>query len=268
MKEFDVNDPTQVSSPTVIEADLGVGGRFLVVASGIMIADWEVDTDDILHGDDLLHLHIPADHIDGVTIHVGLASIANDDTGYVFAVDAATAEVDETTGELNIRFATAVMGETSSLNRYSYQLVASVRRDVAEVSGVVSWDRAFLDPGSALPSSVAPHLSIQLNTRTVVHHAPAGGFASDEVTLVPIAAGDVTAVTIDDGTVRAAYRVLNPPKGHELEVTVGLIGFTPPGGQTLSAAPDPVGVSVFTPTLSAPSRSDVDFVVRGTSVPR
>lgn len=264
MTDFDVNNPDEVASAQVLEADLGIGGRRLIVASGIVRPEWTIDTDEVTRGGDVVHLRIPADRVEGVTVHIGLASIGNDDSEYAFAVDEAVVVVNGATGQLDLGVKTAIMGETSSLNRYSYQVVASIVRDVAEISGVISWPRSLLTPQTRQPSELAGHLTVQLNERSA---RPAGGpFGGEVETLVPILAGEITVVTIDETTVAARYRILNPPKAKQLRVTVVGSGFAIAPPTQLTVGPVTPGSDIFTLGLADPSRSGVDFRIGAVTI--
>ncbi|QAY69557.1 hypothetical protein [Xylanimonas protaetiae] len=263
MATLDTHDPKQVFSAQVLDVDLGVGGRRLIVASGIACPEWKIDTDEVAHGADTILLHIPADRVEQVSVHVGLASITNDDSSYTFAVDEARVAVDEATGELVLSVKSALMGEWSSLSRYSYQVVAAISRDTPEVAGTIHWPKALFAP-EPLPSVVSGHLAIMLNERTT---SPAGGpFGGVIEHLSPIGAGEVVAVSASDTDVSVRYRIVAPPKGAELRVTVKPVGFPGPG--TVSAGPDRPGADIFTLDLSHASRTGVDFFVSADEVIR
>ncbi len=92
---LDANNPEQVASHSVIDADLGIMGRRLVVISGIAIRDWKIDSDQVVTGEVRVLLRVPAENVEQSTIHVGLASIGNDDTAWVFDTDTARLETSE-----------------------------------------------------------------------------------------------------------------------------------------------------------------------------
>lgn len=258
MAELDVNDAAQVSSPQLIDADLGIGGRRLLIASGIAILGWRIDSDEIHRGEDTVHLRIPADRIEQATIHVGLASIGNDDSEYVFAVDEASLRVNDA-GELDLAVKTAVMGEWSSLNRFAYQVVALVARDVAEISGRITWPVGMLRPASANPFAVAGNISVTLHERTT--RPSPGPFGGEIESLTPIGVGEITAVSVGDAEAVAQYRILNPKKGVGLKVVVGVTGFAVGAGGSVVVGPAVPGADVFQLSVNAPSRSGVDFIV-------
>lgn len=263
MTDFDVNDPDRVASPLAIDADLGVGGRRLIVASGIGRPEWQIDTDEVTRGHDRVLLRIPADKIEQATVHVGLASISNDDSGYAFAVDEAALEVDPQ-GELVLGVKTAVMGEWSSLNRFSYQVVAVITRTVAEISGKITWPKRLFTPASTHPFDVAANVAVALNSR--VTKPSDGPFGGEIETLTPIAAGEITAVTIGDDEVVALYRISHPQKSVPLRVTVAVTGFRTGGGESVGIGPVAPGADIFTLSVNDPGRSGVDFSILTTVV--
>jgi len=260
MAELDVVNASQVSSHQVLEADLGVGGRSLIVASGIACPEWKIDSDEMHRGSWTVHLRIPADRIEQVTTHIGLASIGNDDTGYAFATDTASVEVNAATGELDLTVALALMGEPSTLNRFSYQVVATVVRTTSEVTGTIIWQKWLWTPATRLPSEVAPHFTVQLNARTTTTTSSPFGPIENE-TLVPLLAGDITSVTETDEEIHARYRILNPPKGRQLKVSATTdLAPVHAGGAVLIGLAEGVE-DHFTLTVDDPGRTDVDIRV-------
>ncbi|WEK12787.1 MAG: hypothetical protein P0Y48_09945 [Candidatus Microbacterium phytovorans] len=259
MAEFDVRNPSQVSSPTHLDVDLGIAGRRLIVASGICCPDWRVDTDDVTRRTDIVHLRIPADRIEKASTHVALASIANEDTGYAFGVDRASVTVNGQTGELDLAVDLAVMGESSSLNRFSYQVVATVVRDVAEVTGTIRWPRTMLDLASPDPLAAADHVRVTLHERRTT---PADGpFGGENEHLTPLVAGEIVDATLDSDRWAVRYRILNPPRGRSLKVTIFPTGFTVPAEADLTYGPVAPGTETFTLQPPDTNRRGVDFAV-------
>ena len=150
---LDANNPEQVASHSVIDADLGIMGRRLVVISGIAIRDRTIDSDQVVTGEVRVLLRVPAENVEQSTIHVGLASIGNDDTAWVFATDTARLETSES-NELVLVVNMALMGEPSDLHRFSYQVVVVKRIVVSEITGTIRWSSSLFAPGSTLPSEL------------------------------------------------------------------------------------------------------------------
>lgn len=251
----------QLVSHEVIRADLGVFGRELVVISGIAQLDWRIDDSDSKHDEQCtVRLRERVDNIENVTVHVGLASIANDDTEFVFAVDAASVRVDEA-GELVLDAQLALLGDWSVLARFSYQVVAVTRRVDAQISGTITWDIDQFVPATLDPAGVSGVFTIVAHQREVQHiKGKPGEFDRTVETLTPVTPGEVVSVTSDGSTVQARYRITEPPKGVPLKVIVRQRGLrTPAGHQTVVVNPTRPNGDLVELTVAEPRRSDVDF---------
>lgn len=248
MIELDRLNEKHVVSHSMINADLGIGGRSLVVISGIALPHWKVDTDTVQRQDCRILLRVPADALEHWSVHVGLASIGNDDTAWGFAVDEATVTIDAA-GNLVLNTKLAVMGEWSSLNRFSYQVVATTVTQVHEITGTVKWNKARFTPGAPQPSALEGKISVGLKA-----------YDNDETLLT----GEILAVSFVDGDIHAKYRILDPPRGRTLQVIARALNFTLFPGElpTENVAPEPGVENIFTITAEHPSRSDVNFRFR------
>jgi hypothetical protein len=257
MQTLDVRDPNQVVSVSQIDADLGVAGRRLLVLSGIALTDWKLDSDELHRGETLVRLGVYARNLEQWSTFVGLASIGNDETSFVFATDTARVELDPNSGELLLFINTALMGEWSYLGRVSYQVVATVVRVSPHIAGTITWPKSLFTPPSRDASTVAGELTVLANRYERV--TPPDGFAYDKLT--PVMPGQI--VRLDIGVVDcvAHYRIDNPPMALPLKVTVDA------GRAFRSNAPGSVvvgqtaGPNVFTLTGGAPSVDGLDFAV-------
>lgn len=229
MKTLNANDPAHVSSATVLDADLGVVGRHLLVASGLAMVNWKIDTDEATGGEARVNLGVYARDLESATPFVGLAHVANDETGFVFAVDQTRVDLDPGTGELSLYLKMALMGEWSSLERIGYQVVATVVRAESIISGTIVWPTSVFRPPNLDPATIAPHLEIIANHRTMTE--PEGPWAAEEK-LTPVASGTVTEVVVGEQTCSAKYRIANPPMAMPLKVSLKALR---------SFAPDVVG---------------------------
>lgn len=216
MTDFYAKDDRQVGSRSDIDVDLGVGGRRLIVTSGIVLLGWQYDSDETWRGHETVWLDVFAHDLEQWSAFVGLASIANDESGFVFAVDSATVRMDAASGELILEINDALMGESSSLNRISYQVVATVVRTTTGISGKISWPTALWKPGSSDPGEAQQQLTVVANRYEVVK--PPGGFAYTKLT--PIAPGLIESLQVTETQCVATYRIPNPPMGVDLQVTV------------------------------------------------
>lgn len=126
MQHLYVGNRLQVESSSTIDADLGVDDRRLMGFSGVARPEWHVDDSDTAHQDIRVHLGEHVRDLEQVSVLVGLASIYNDDSQFAFAVDTARVDLDPESAELLLTVNAAVMGTSSTLNRFSYQIVATV----------------------------------------------------------------------------------------------------------------------------------------------
>lgn len=256
-KVLDVRNPAQVSSPTVLDADLGSDNRRLLVISGIAIYDWEIDTDQTALGEARVLLGVYARDLEQATPFIGLASIANDDSEYVFAADSARVDLNQDTGELSLYVRTALMGESSYFYRFAYQVVATVVRVNAGITGTISWPTALMRPASEDPALVAPLLMIVANHREM--DAGTDVFLPMEK-LTPVTPGAIHDLSIGTDVCQARYRIDNPPMAMPLKVTVSVSSDFAPGagGEVVAGRVSGPEVFTLTPTQSS---TTVDFAL-------
>ncbi|GAA3625638.1 hypothetical protein GCM10022223_48510 [Kineosporia mesophila] len=250
--DLDVLDSGQVTGHMVLRADLGVLGRQLVVLSGIANPGWEVDGDEVQRDVCRVLLRETAEQLEQATVHVGLSSVANEDTSFVFATDQATLETGPD-GLLVLVTNLAVQGEPSTLQGFSYQVVLTKRVVTTEISGTISWPTAWLRPPSPTPAGISGVFTILANLRTTT--TGPGPFGGEIEHLVPVTPGEILSVTIAGDTCHAIYRITEPPKNAELRVMVTQNGL--PG--TVLMASTVAGSDIFTLTPVFPTRTGVDF---------
>ena len=257
MQILSVTDPNQVASVSQIDADLGFGGRRLLVLSGIALTDWKLDSDELSRGKTQVRLNVFASNLEQWSAFVGLASISNDETEFVFATDTARVELDPNTGELLLFIDTALLGEWSYLGRVSYQVVVTVVRVTPHIAGTITWPKNLFTPNSRDVSSVAGPLTVLANRYEQIK--PPGAWPFDKLT--PMVPGQITRLDIGDHKCVAHYRIDNPPMAVPLKVTVGVgSAFHAPPPSSVSAG-QVSGPLIFTLTGSAPSMDEIDFVI-------
>ncbi|MFM9707849.1 hypothetical protein [Streptomyces galilaeus] len=258
--ELDTRNGQHVVGHSVLKADLGVGGRSLIVISGIALPEWRIDSDETHRLDCRLMLREPAGMIEQSAVHVGLASIGNGDSEWVFATDQARLAVEAE--ELVLIINLAVMGEPSSLNRFSYQIVLTHRMVVSEITGTISWPTAWLRPTAPTPAGVSGVFSLRANELTTTPASgPLGGTVEH---LLPLTPGEIVSVVIGEETCLATYRIAEPPLGRNLKVTVA--ARKPNGaGETML---DPVAANgdLMTLSVAQPTRTNVDFILSSDSI--
>lgn len=253
MTVFDARDSNQVASVSVIDADLGVGNRRLIVASGIVLLAWRYDSDETWRGEERVLLGIHARDLEQTSAYVGLASIANDESGFVFATDAARVDLNPDNGELELVVKTALMGEWSALNRFAYQVVATVVRVGSSITGKISWPTELYKPAPGDTGAVQTVLSITANKHEMVK-GPAFPFER----LTPLIQGSIDKLDVGRETCVASYRIPNPPMALPLKVTLTVQPSMSPGNSV--AAGRTSGPDVFTLTPNHPSEV-VDFAI-------
>ena len=139
------NNPAQVASASFFESFVGVPAKRLLIFSGIAVPAIEVDDDDDIYRDEVIvRLGQFATVLHSSVTNVALASVSNDESAFVFAVDAGKLELDAS-GELILKVNTAAMGDDSALNRFSYQIVAHTSRVSARISGTIRVPRDIRD---------------------------------------------------------------------------------------------------------------------------
>ena len=140
-------------------------------------------------------------------------------------------DLDPDNGELILTVNTALQGEWSGFNRFSYQVVATLVRIGSFIEGMVVWPTGLSRPPSNDPSVLGPLLGVAANHWEEV--PVAGNFLPMEK-LTPITPGVFHSLHFDDQNCSARYRIDNPPMGMPLQVVVSVAdGFAP--GTTVTA---------------------------------
>lgn len=260
MGEWFANNKDHVGSMRVIDADLGVGNRRLIVASGIVIMNFRYDSDATWRGQERVWLGIFARDLEQSSAFVGLAAIANDESGYVFATDSARVELDQSSGELSLVVDDAVMGESSSLYRFGYQVVVTVVRVPAVITGTIRWPTTLFRPASDDPAIVRPMLGITANHDETVSFPDSFAFER----LTPVAPGYIETLRVEPEWCTCTYRIADPPMAMPLKVTLTLgEGFGTGGVPLLGWQVS--GPSIFTLTPMNPA-TVVDFEISAREV--
>ena len=256
MQTLDVRFPDQVGSKMELTADLA-DGRKLMVLSGIAMTNWEVDNEDYEVGETHVRLGVYASRVDEASAIVGLASIANDETPFVFVVDQVRVEPHKDTDELELIFKPVLMGEPSAMHRVAYQVVVTMAQIRPHISGRIIWVKDFFEPASDDVSSLKGQLTVIANR--IDRITPPDGLAYDDPT--PVAFGHFTKLEIIRSICTAHYRIDDPPMGVPLRVTVN------PGFGFVVAPPATIAVGriagpdLFTLKGSKATVDGLDFAV-------
>ncbi|HUU34211.1 MAG TPA: hypothetical protein VMW48_09105 [Vicinamibacterales bacterium] len=250
-------DPKQVASATNFEVLLGEPATRLLILSGIAVPEFWTNHDEETNQQEILvRLGVHVAQLDpGAVTNLGLASIENDETNFLFAVDAGTLEHEQPSGELVLRVQAAILGEETYLHRFSYQIVAHVRRERAQISGVIAVPNDIRDVLDLPPADL--NAAFEITANRVERGGVPGGFAFDK--LIPVQVGATHALRRSTSSLQfVEYSIDNCPFATPLIVDVKLTGTGWSGslgvGQVAGGRP-------ITLTGLAPDASGVDFSV-------
>lgn len=258
--------PKGVASPSSLTVYVGDPPRQLQIFSGVAVVEWKSE-EDLDREDVLVRLGATTTETFSWTAHAGLASISNEDSDFVFALDAVSVEVDAVDRVLRLRVPIAVQGEPAVLHRFSYTVHVLSDPIVAKITGHISWARSWGDPTFAVTRNRAAMFRVSVgHTQSVP--GPAGGFAQTK--FVEQVAGFSTPPIASEDRWIAAYEVDNVPLGRLWEVRPALLAgalngpphpfLTNPGFQ-----PFPQRVQL---SKAQPSASGVDFSMTFSQDPR
>src|SRR5436853_2087666 len=206
----------------MFEVLVGEPAQRLVIFSGVAITEfWTNHATEPSSTEVLVRLNYHVATLDRAVVHVGLASIENDETNFVFSVGSGRLELIPGTGELMLRVPATILGEETWLHRFSYQVVAHVRRVAARISGTIAVPHEILDLRERSPATIEALFQITAN-RTEVIPAPQGGFPMDK--LIPVAFGAAGAVRHDSGSSFVDYALHSWPFNPPPAVSVPLAG--------------------------------------------
>jgi hypothetical protein len=255
---LDSNDSTQVASASHIEFETPTLGQKSVIFSGIAIPSWDLNDDSNIYRQTVtVNLRYPVLAVLQATISLGLASIYNGGSDFLYATDSATLCVDASSQELILQVDVALMGDPANLSRFGYQLVVVVTTQVTGISGTIRFPKNVFDPSYLTQPQVSQLFLVSANTETQL--PPPSDWSFGSVQYNPVAYGAITGMSIDgNDNVGVTYEISSAPYNQNLYVLVqpgplytsGLTSFSQIAG------PDPVVL-----TLSAPSASGVDFTV-------
>ena len=188
---------------------------------------------------------------------VGLATIGNGESEFVIGIFRARVDLDPDTGELSLYARTVLRGEWSEIYRFSYQVVATVVHVGTFIEGTITWPTSLRKPVSEDPSTIAPHVSVLANHRSMKQGE--GPWAASEE-LTPVTPGVIDSLRIHEDHCEAHYRIDNPPIAMPLKVTVTPSADFPDDPRGTLNAGRTHGPDVFTLSLAEPSQV-VDFAI-------
>jgi hypothetical protein len=252
MIPLDANDANQVASSNVIRTTIATPDEEMVICSGIAIPEWNTFEDDyIAYETAIINLRETVLAIKQATVSVGLASIGNGNTKFEFAINETSLTVDPTTQEMILSVDMALMGNPSALDRFSYQVVARVTKQVTGIDGTINWTSALFDASGLSPTEVAQLFQVSAGTSAYIPAPPGKGFGSTVYT--PRAFGTTGALMNNNGNFVLPYTIPGAPYGVNLTVTVGINPAFASGRQNIAqqiSGPNPVVLTVTNPGVS------------------
>jgi hypothetical protein len=241
--ELDARDPNRVKSFRHIVAELSDPTKRLHVMSGIAVPGWIVNDDDHVYREQcIVNLGLTLPDFEQATSQVGLASVGNDETAFLMALDDNWVEPDPRTGELHLFVDMALRGEETSIGRFGFQVVALAGSRATGVSGRVLWSRNIFDASRVETAQVPGVLAVTANTIEQVNMG-SGAFA--KIVYHPLASATLLELRHEGDDFWVTYAFEHLPLGVPLHLTVGLSTAFPVGvsaGQI--SGPDPVQLSL------------------------
>ena len=228
--------------------------------SGIATPEFEINDDSALHRAACrVHLAEPGERMQQSSVHVGLASISNDNTAFAFSVESATLDRDPATDQLVLTAELNVKGARSYLHRFSYQVVLVEQVVATEITGTLNWQRGVF-------TQSPPDLATVQDAFSVVVHD--GGSDAGPVIVLGTITSVTPASTIAGPSFQAAYEISGAPLDRLITVDCNVQELP----SSLVMRPTTPGINTFTLTAAQPTRTGVDFRVgrreRGLICPR
>ena len=211
-------DANQVASFQTLEVELVDPSRKMFIFSGIAIPSFnssEGSSNDTI--DCHVDLGIALPGAQQAVAQVGLASIINDDSQFLFAVDNAIVEIQKTTGRVSLRADLAVNGDGTALNRFGFQVVVVSDVRATGVTGRVIWNKSLFDATSLNVNVLAGLFKIKANLIEAID-APGNQFKATK--LVSIGSADPQSLHIDGDDFWTPYAFSNLPLDTPLVITV------------------------------------------------
>jgi hypothetical protein len=247
------DNPTQVTSRSELEADLAQDLK-LFVLSGIAMPEWVITDDGHLYREEVVvNLRKTVLAVEEATVSVGLASIENDHSAFLFAADDAVIDVDSNTQELLIRVQCSQRGDVNKLHRFSYQVVAKVTTQVTGISGRILWPTSLLS-GPPITSSAAAQ-AFRISANLIQNVSGGGPFGS--TTTTQLAFGVTEKVQVIGDQVVVPYEIAGAPYGTPITVLVDIN----PSFPISAYAQQITGPSPITLTTTNPSVTGIDFEI-------
>jgi hypothetical protein len=237
-------DPNQVSGASSLEVSLGSPTEQLIIFSGIAAPEINVDDADVfVENEVIVKLGVSVSTLDTGVSQIGLASIENDESRFVFATDMGALEIDAETAELQLRVHTVVCGEGTKLHRFSYQIVAKATKVASQISGAIRIPQIMVDLVNKTEEEVLAMFRVTANR---VEKDP-GQF---EQPGSAVAIGKITNRTFVDGNTVLDYVIDGCPFNTPLRVLVATTGLLEDLEPRQVTPPLKIVLTKFIPTVA------------------
>lgn len=246
--------PSQVSSASAIEFGSGVPGQKVLVFSGIALPEMDTnDDDDVGHPRVFIRLGRFVKTLLSSSATVGLASISNDESGFVIATDSVAAERDPATGELFLDVGCGLSGDGTWIHRIGYQAVFIVEEDAIKITGQILWSGDLRNSANDTAATIANVLHVRSGqlVNVPVPNAPPNSFGM--TVWQPYSNGTITGVLRGGNGWIATYEIVGLPVITPIHVVVDVLPAFANGRTDIAAirvgGPDPVILSGSLPEL-------------------
>lgn len=215
-RRLSVTNPDEVASPNYMELLVGSSpSKLMLIFTGIAMpvlrSNGQLDGQEIT-----IDLNRKSNtRSPQFTAVAGLAGIYNEATDLLFATDDVTVIVDENMSLL-LKCNIATMGNTSFLNRFSYQATVLLEGNNGTISGMIKWNPHFLtfDPAGTMEHKL---FLIQAFSMNFVNDN--NGFGKQVIKLEKIGHTIGSVIKVDHG-MGIPYEITDLPVGVPLFVTV------------------------------------------------
>ena len=243
------NNPSHVSSSQFFDVEIGNPTLTLYIASGIAVPEVDIDDDDDIYREHVIvKLGVNVSAIHTAVTQVGLASISNDESAFVFATDDGKLVIDPTTSELELHVQTAVMGDDSSLSRFGYQIVVQITKVDSRISGAIIVPRSLIDLKQHSATELDSLFRVTANRIETIPPPPGSSFISEK--LIPVATGKSDGVSCEHTLCFVKYVIDGCPLNTPLRVTVELSDGLGRRSAGQVAGPNPVLLTSIVPTVA------------------
>jgi hypothetical protein len=180
----------------------------------------------------------------------GLASIANDESGFVLGTDAVLVQHDPVTGELFLDIPCGLAGDGTYIHRIGYQAVCVIEEDRFRIRGEIVWTPDLRDSAHDTVASLGVVLAVRSGRLVSVPPPNPGPNQFGSTTWQAFSNGTISGIFRRGDGWTAEYEIVNLPVATPIQVIVDVLhGFAGADnvGAIRTGGPDPVVLSGTNP---------------------